>query len=220
MALGIAASLMVCGCETITQAVTDYFKDKEDDLAPTLAATYFDGPRVRVGVVLIVQVSTLSQAPTTMQAQVDQDGNIVLPLLLQKPVHCDGLTLKALTDKLVQEYAVYYKQPQIMVMFAPFDAKGGSVSPYGTITVLGEVGSPGPVNVPSTRDLTVTKVIHDAGGLKPFADKHRIRVTRCDKDGNQTRFIVDFEEIGKDGRIDKDLRLCAGDVVWVPQTWY
>ena len=31
---------------------------------------------------------------------------------------------------------------------------------------------------------------------------------------------VDLKEIGKDGRPDKDMLLRAGDVVWVPETWY
>ncbi len=106
----------------------------------------------------------------------------------------------------------------ITVTFAPYDGKG--VSPWGTVAVLGEVGRPGPVNMPSTMDLTVTKVLQEAGGCKPFADKTSIRVTRCDKDGNQVRTIVNLNEIGKDGRVDKDMSLRAGDVVWVPETWY
>ena len=31
---------------------------------------------------------------------------------------------------------------------------------------------------------------------------------------------MDINEIGKGGRIDKDMPLRAGDVVWVPETWY
>lgn len=214
------ASVMLSGCATVTEWVSNLFKDSDPPMAPDFAAVYFDGPRVRKGVALVVQVSTLSQQPVTMHVQVDQSGNIILPLLLRDPVACDGLTLEALKDKLVAAYSVYYKQPQIMVTFAPFDAKSGSVSPWGTVTVLGEVGSPGPVNVPSTMDLTVTKVLRDAGGMRPFADKRNVQVTRCDKDGKQTKYIVNIDEIGKDGRIDKDMTLCAGDVVWVPETWY
>ena len=86
--------------------------------------------------------------------------------------------------------------------------------------MLGEVGNPGPVNMPATMDLTVTKVLQSAGGLRPFADRSKIVVTRCDKDGNQIRTLVDINEIGKDGRVDKDMTLRAGDVVWVPETWY
>ena len=216
----LIASITLCGCATITEIVSNIGKDEEPPMAPDFAAVYFDGPRVRKGVELIVQVSTIAQQPVTMQVRVDQIGNIILPHLLREPVPCDGLTLDAVKDKLIKEYSVYYKQPQVMVTFAPFDARSGSVSPWGTVTVLGEVANPGPVNVPSTMDLTVTKVLRDAGGMRPYADKRNIQITRCDKDGKQTKYWVNIDEIGKDGRIDKDMTLCAGDVVWVPETWY
>ncbi len=221
MILMAVACILLSGCATITETVSNAFKPKETAVEETLAATYVDGPRVRIGVGLIVQVSTLSQQPTTMQVQVDQSGNIVLPYLLQEPVACNGMKLDDLKDKLIKEYSYFLKQPQVMVTFAPFDSsRSGGVSPWGTITVLGEVANPGPVNVPSTMDLTVTKVLQLSGGLKPFADKRNVRVTRCDARGKQTRFTVNIDEIGKEGRIDKDITLNAGDVVYVPETWY
>lgn len=184
----------------------------------SVVATWWDGPRIRPGVALIIQVGTIAAPPTVLEALVDQKGEITLPLLLQEPIACDGLTLEALKAKLVKAYSKYYHQPMITVTFAPYDGRG--VSPWGTVTVLGEVANPGPVNMPPTMDLTVTKVLQAAGGCKPFADKTSILVTRCDKDGEQTRTVVSINEIGKDGRIDKDMPLRAGDVVWVPETWY
>lgn len=204
---------LVCGCETIGGAFSG--REKVDS---AVVATWWDGPRIRPGVQLYVQVGTASTPPAKMEVLVDQNGDITLPLLLEDPVACDGLTLEALKHKLVKAYSKFYRQPMITVTFAPYDGKG--VSPWGTVTVLGEVGNPGPVNMPATMDLTVTKVLQAAGGCKPFADKTAIRVTRCDKDGNQTRTYVNINEIGKDGRVDKDMPLRAGDVVWVPETWY
>ena len=212
---GVCAA--VCGCTTVSDAFHDAFS-KHEQVDSSVVATWWDGPRIRPGISLIVQVSSVATAPTTMNVLVDQSGDITLPLLLQEPVACDGLTLEALKQKLVKAYSKYYRQPMVTVTFAPYDGKG--VSPWGTVTVLGEVGNPGPVNMPATMDLTVTKVLQAAGGCKPFADKTAIRVTRCDKDGNQTRTLVNINEIGKDGRVDKDMPLRAGDVVWVPETWY
>ena len=94
------------------------------------------------------------------------------------------------------------------------------VSPWGSVTVLGEVGRPGPVDVPATMDLRLTRAIMLAGGANAIADKRRVLVTRCDKDGKQTKTRVDLIEIGEDGRPDKDMLLKAGDVVWVPMSWY
>ena len=207
------ATLFAGGCESIVDA----FRSKEA-VDSAVVATWWDGPRIRPGIFLASQVGTVAAPPTTMEVLVDQNGDITLPLLLQEPVACDGLTLDSLKQKLVKAYSKYLRQPMITVTFSPYDGKG--VSPWGTVTVLGEVANPGPVNMPATMDLTVTKVLQAAGGCRPFADKKNIRVTRCDKDGNQTRTYVDINEIGKDGRIDKDMSLRAGDVVWVPETWY
>lgn len=209
---------MVCACLGGCAWLDDAFRDTNSKVDSSVVAKWWDGPRIVPGVALIVQVGTAASPPATMNVLVDQKGDITLPLLLQEPVACDGLTLEALRQKLIKAYSVYYRQPQITVTFAPYDGKG--VSPWGTVTVLGEVSRPGPVNMPATMDLTVTKVLQEAGGLKPFADKSNIRVTRCDMDGRQTRFKVNLNEIGKDGRPDKDISLRAGDVVYVYETWY
>ena len=210
----MAALAGACGCEMLHDAFSE-----RHQVDSSVVATWWDGPRIRPGIALIIQVGAVGAPPLPpMEVLVDQNGAITLQHLLQKPVACDGLTLEALKQKLVKAYSVYYRQPQVTVTFAPYDGKG--VSPWGTVTVLGEVANPGPVNMPATMDLTVTKVLQAAGGLKPFADKSNIRVTRCDKDGNQTRTTVNLNEIGKDGRIDKDMSLKAGDVVYVYETWY
>ena len=214
IALWLFACGCICGCETLVES----FRDKQENVDSAVVATWWDGPRIRPGIQLVVQVGTVAAPPTTMNVIVDQKGDVTLPLLLQEPIACDGITLEAFKQKLVKAYSKYLRQPMITVTFAPFDGKG--VSPWGTVTVLGEVGNPGPVNMPATMDLTVTKVLQAAGGCKPFADKTAIRVTRCDKDGNQTRTVVNINEIGKDGRVDKDMPLRAGDVVWVPERWY
>ena len=213
--VSLLAVVCVCGCET----VQEFLGMGNQKVDPSVVATWWDGPRIRPGVNLIVQVGVASASATVMNVEVDQNGEITLPYLLKEPVVCDGLTLDALKQKLTKAYLEYLRQPMITVTFGPFDARGG-VSPWGTVTVLGEVSRPGPVNMPSTMDMTVTKVLQEAGGCKPFADKSSIRVTRCDRDGTQTRTIVDIKEIGKDGRVDKDMLLRAGDVVWVPETWY
>lgn len=212
-----AVCMCVCGCEFLKN-IHDGAHDESDKFDSAVVAKWWDGPRIVPGVALIVQVGTISAPPVVMEVQVDQKGEITLQHLLTAPVACNGLTLDALRQKLIKAYSVYYRHPQVSVTFAPYDGRG--VSPWGTVTVLGEVANPGPVNMPSTMDLTVTKVIQAAGGLKPFADRTKIKVTRCDKDGKQTKIYVDLNEIGKEGRIDKDMVLRPGDVVYVYETWY
>lgn len=202
--------MTLCGCRTIV----DLFFSKEEPVDVTAAPTWVpEGkPRIRPGILLQVVVGAPGVQPASMEAQVDQNGALPLPYLLTEPVQCDGLTLEDFQQKLTKIYQEYIKRPQISVKFAPFDLKQG-VSPYGTVTVMGEVANPGPVNMPPTMDLTVTKALQIAGGTKPFADKRRVRVTRCAEDGSKTTTIVDLIEIGEKGRIDKDMLLRPGDVV-------
>jgi len=209
-----AACISAYGCRSIA----GLFK-QEELIDVDAAARYWDGPRIGPGMLLVVQVGSATLAPKEMQVMVDQNGEITLPYLLQAPVACDGLGLEPLKQKLVKEYSVYIRQPQVSVTFGPYDQHNG-VSPWGTVKVMGEVAQPGPINMPATMDMTVTKVLQVAGGVKPFADKSRILVTRCDKEGRRTRTRIDLREIGEDGRFDKDMILKAGDVVYVPETWY
>lgn len=211
MIVGFAAiTAMAVAAETNTGGLAAKVNSPEK-----VVATWWDGPRMRPGVALVVEVGAIGMSPNTMNVIVDQKGNITLPYLLKEPIYCDGFTLETLKLKLVRAYSSYYRQPMVEVSFAPYDGKG--VSPWGAVTVLGEVGKPGPVNMPASMGLTITKVLKSAGGCKPSADKTRIRVTRCDRDGLQWRTSVNINEIGKmDGRVDKDMPLRPGDVVWVP----
>ena len=212
--LVLTVCALMTGCETVSEVIGIRKKDTSAEVSPV----WWDGPRVRPGVALVIQVGTPATAPTTIETLVDQNGDITLPLLLQEPVHCDGLQLEELKQNLVKAYSKFYRQPQVTVTFAPYDGRG--VSPWGTVTVLGEVGSPGPVNIPSTMELTVTKVLQMAGGVKGYADRSKIKVSRREKDGRISKSTINLKEIGEGGRVDKDMVLRAGDVVWVPETWY
>ncbi len=218
-AAGAVIASLLCAFTGGCRSVEKIIWPEDDPIDAAAVAKYWDGPRIGPGMALEIQVGSATTAPKEMGVLVDQNGEITLPYLLQEPVACDGLGLEALKQKLVKEYSVYIRQPQVTVTFGRYDERSG-VSPWGTVTVLGEVGNPGPVNMPATMDMTVTKVLQVAGGVKPFANKSRIIVTRCDKDGNQTRTRVNLHEIGEDGRFDKDMILKAGDVIYVPETWY
>lgn len=214
LALLAALCVLMHGCFVI-----DLFSSQDDTWDP--GGTWTDGswvptgkPRIKPGVVLNVRVSATGISPVEMAAQVDQGGYLTLPYLLTEPVLCDSLTLDACQQKLLKAYLQYLRQPQVTVWFAPIDPKLG-VSPYGTVKVLGEVVMPGPINMPPTMDLTVTKVLKEAGGTKQFADKHRVRVTRRLEDGTSKTIMVDLVEIGEKGRSDKDIVLKPGDVVYV-----
>ena len=200
------------GCQSLLQ------ESHGNSVDADVLATYFDGPKVRPGVALAISVTaTGTQGQAAKQYFVDADGYIAMELVGQ--IKCDGLTLVGLQQKITAAYKEFFLDPHVTATFI-YQAGGGMVSPWGTVTVLGEVNRPGPVDVPSTMDLRVTRALQLSGGTTGIADKRNIRVTRCDKDGRQTKTTVDLIEIGKEGRPDKDMLLKAGDVVWVPMSWY
>lgn len=211
-------SVLFClgGCETI-KGILDG-SDNPAEVDPSVMATYFGEPKVRPGIVLAISVTATGQPGSdSKQYPVDAEGYITMNLVGR--VKVDGLTLVAVQEKVAQAYKEYYLSPNVNAVFV-YQPGQNMVSPWGTVTVLGEVHRPGPVDVPSTQDLRVLKALQLAGGVSSMADKRRVQVTRCDKDGRKTKTKVDLIEIGEDGRADKDMLLKAGDVIWVPQTWY
>jgi polysaccharide export outer membrane protein len=204
-----------CGCETLLSALEN---QPEEDVDANVLATYFDGPKVRPGVALGISVTaTGTQGDMAKQYFVDAEGYISMELVGR--IKCDGLSLVALQEKVTAAYKEYFIDPHVTATFV-YQPGLNMVSPWGTVTVLGEVARPGPVDVPSTMDLRLTRALQLAGGANPIADKRRVLVTRCDKDGKQTKTRVNLVEIGEEGRPDKDMLLKAGDVVWVPMSWY
>lgn len=204
----------LAGCfpvDYIRQAFDPQQQDMPEDMM--LDEEYDDGtPRIRPGVVLVVQVSVVGEPTRTMDLMVDPKGMLTVPdPTLQIPaVACDKMTTEELQQELVRRYQQYILQPQVTVRFGPIP--DGGVSPYGFVRVMGMVSRPGPVNMPATRCLTLTQAVQAAGGLRPFANKERIQVTRREKDGSKTKFFLDYDAIGQGGA--EDIRLRSGDVVY------
>ncbi|MBP5320667.1 MAG: polysaccharide biosynthesis/export family protein [Kiritimatiellae bacterium] len=175
-------------------------------------------PKIQPGLTLGIGVAASGAvAMQEAQKEVNQNGEILIPLL--GAVKCEGLTLNEFEEKLKESFKAYYNDPQVSVRFA-YTPNSQMKSPWGTVLMMGEVAKQGPVNVPPTRDLTVTRALMLAGNATGMADKHKVRVWRREADGKLKRFVVDVVKIGKEGRLDLDIPVRAGDVIWVPQSWY
>lgn len=200
----------LCGCSM--------FKRSEPDFGEMTVYVPTGEPQIVSGLTLKVAVTASgAETVTASMAEVNANGEILLPLI--GAVGCEGLTIIELQDKIKEAYKDYYIEPQVTVSFA-YVENAGMKSPWGSVLMMGEIARPGPVNMPSTRDLTVTRAVMLAGGATALANKSKIRVTRREEDGSLKRFTVNIEKIGKEGRSDLDLALKPGDVVWIPESWY
>ena len=191
----------------------------QGDEKAEFADWFEDGdPKISSGLVLRIGIIA-SGVPIVeeIQREVNMNGEILMTLI--GGIKCVGLTIFELQKVLEEQYAKYYHDPQATVSFA-YAPGSGLKSPWGSVLVMGAVGKEGPVDMPSTRDLTVIRVLMLAGGVSPIGDKTKVRVARRTKEGDLLRYRVNVKRIGEKGRYDLDLKLRPGDVVWVPETWY
>jgi protein involved in polysaccharide export with SLBB domain len=203
---------LICGCWTWPTSDKAGFDEQ---------ARYIEEgePKIKPGLTLRVSLtaSGAAEVQETLK-EVSANGEILMPHI--GAVKCEGLTVAELQEKIKTAYKSFFIDPQVTVGFPPYLEGSGLKSPWGEVLMMGEVTRPGPVNMSSTRDLTVTRALMLAGGATPLADKGNVKVTRRGKDGSLKKFVVNIDKIGKEGRSDLDIVLKPGDVIYVPESWY
>jgi polysaccharide export outer membrane protein len=81
--------------------------------------------------------------------------------------------------------------------------------------VLGQVNKPGPLDLPTNTKVTVSMAIASAGSYTKFASTGSLQVLRHAPTGVRN-LVVDLDAI-LDGRVDLDVEVQPGDVIWVPE---
>jgi len=82
--------------------------------------------------------------------------------------------------------------------------------------VLGAVHKPGNIEVPNDARMTVSMAVSQAGSYTKFAATGRVQVLRRTLTGEVRKIVVDLDSV-LDGKLELDLQLLPGDVVWVPE---
>lgn len=95
---------------------------------------------------------------------VDARGEIEMPRIGK--VQAEGLTKQELSDVIKGKLSTQLSQPSVIIRFLNF-----------RITVLGEVGSPGLLNIPTER-LTVLEALGMAGGVTEFGKIKEVKILR------------------------------------------
>jgi len=150
-----------------------------------------------------IEISVLPQEELNRRVIIRPDGKISLPLI--GDVEAEGLTPMQLSDRLTEEFSKYVKNPSVAVIVTGFFSK--------RIYVIGEVFRQGPV--PYTGDMTVFEAVEEAGSFTRRASLGRVILVRGDLKNPQVN-DVNLSEVIKKGRIEHDLFLQPGDIVFVP----
>ncbi|HEX2211260.1 MAG TPA: polysaccharide biosynthesis/export family protein [Longimicrobium sp.] len=110
----------------------------------------------------IIRVHIYQEDDISGDYPIDEDGDVVLPLIGEKRV--TGIPLRQLRDTLVSEFRVHLRNPAILV------------TPLRRVHVLGEVRSPGLFLIDPT--ITLAGAIAMAGGATSNGDMGRVRIVR------------------------------------------
>ena len=134
---------------------------------------------------------------------VDIEGNINMPRI--GTIHAEGLTKAELEQVIKARLQGQLTNPGVIIRFMNF-----------RITVLGEVGSPGVLNIPTER-LSILEAVGMAGGVTEFGKIKEVKILR---ENNGVRQLGTLDLTSKSIFNSEYYQLKQNDVVLVDQNRY
>jgi polysaccharide export outer membrane protein len=146
---------------------------------------------------------------------VTDSGDIEVPYIGRVPAVNKTCRQLAAEIKTSLEKDYYYQATVIIAV--DLMARTAAKSP-GRVYLVGAVRLPGPVELPGDEVLTLSRAILRGGGFTDYADRRHVKVTRKDTSNKEEKktFVVDVGEIFDKGKIESDLVLEPGDLIFVP----
>jgi len=154
----------------------------------------------------VISVEVYQEDDLAKQARIEGDGTVTLALIGK--VKVANMTVaeaqSLITDLYNRDYIV---DPQVSVLVISFSPK--------FVRVLGNVGSPGNVQIPPDKELTLIDAITQCRGVTRLGDDKNMTITRIKENGQIQSFEINFKKI-KTGDA-KDYVLQEGDTIYVPE---
>jgi polysaccharide biosynthesis/export protein len=212
--------IVTVACNPTKRATYNYLEDVNDTTFKK--AVYMAEPIIQKTDLLSIQVysastdpkvdqlynlpalSTATQANTQLQGYlVDQQGNIEMPRI--GVLHAEGLTKRQLSEQIKAKLQGQLTDPSVIIRFLSFK-----------VTVLGEVGTPGVLNVQTER-LNILEAVGMAGGVTEFGKIKQVKVLR-EEEGNRELGVLDLTS--KSIFQSRFFQLQQNDIVMVDKTAY
>lgn len=155
----------------------------------------------------LIEIQVFQEPDLHKQIRVEADGTIVLPLINRVTV--GDLSIDEAQKRIEELYNKdYLVNPQVSLLVLEYHIR--------KVDILGQVNSPGPVEIPPNRVLTLVEAISRAGSFTRLAKRTAVQVTRIEKDGKKTVFELDADKMmGESESVDFPLK--DGDTVFVPE---
>ena len=155
----------------------------------------------------VIQVEVYQEVDLDKSVRIEGDGTVALALIGK--VKLAGMAVaeaqSLITDLYNRDYLV---DPQISLLVVSFAPR--------VIRVLGSVNSPGVVEIPPDRDLTLTEAIAGVNGISRLGNPKSLKIKRVNGDRGALQMEVNFSKIVTDPDVD-DVVLQEGDTIWVPE---
>lgn len=155
----------------------------------------------------VLQVEVYQEEDLNKSVRVEGDGSVALALVGK--VKVSGMTVaeaqSLITDLYNRDYLV---DPQVSLLVVNFSMK--------VVRILGSVNSPGVVQIPPDRELTLTEAIAGVNGISRLGNPKSLTIKRVDENGRARQMEVNFSKIVTDPDM-KDIVLQEGDTIWVPE---
>jgi polysaccharide export outer membrane protein len=150
----------------------------------------------------LLEITVFELPELNQTVRVSEDGSITLSLLGK--VDVATLTAQQLEKKLAALLDEQYTKGAHVTVF---------IQEYQKVSVLGAVGRPGMYELVGPTNLLT--ILAQAGGLTNLAMKD-IYIYRQDKNGEQTRIVVNIEDLTNNGSPALNIELQPKDIVTVP----
>mgnify|MGYP006427789247 CR=1 FL=1 len=155
----------------------------------------------------VIEVQVYQEEDLNKSVRIEGDGSVNLALIGK--VKVGGMTVGEAQSLITELYnRDYLVDPQVSLLVVSFSPK--------VVRVLGSVNSPGVVQMPPDRDLTLTEAIAQVNGISRLGNPKSVAIKRVDESGSARRMEVNFSKIVSDPDM-KDVVLKEGDTVWVPE---
>lgn len=138
--------------------------------------------------------------------QIDPSGNIYVPLVGK--VKASGLTISQLNEKIASGLSKYIVDPQVDINVSSLKSQ--------KVHILGEVNSPGTFTL--DQKMLAWEAISQAGGFTTDANQKGVLLVR-NENGVARVAALNIHDMLKTGKIDQDINLRSGDVIYVPPSF-
>ncbi|MFZ4695086.1 MAG: polysaccharide biosynthesis/export family protein [Verrucomicrobiia bacterium] len=203
----LAAALAATARAATTQESSSPGPRTETDLAHEQQTALRD---YRVAPMDTLSLSVYQEPDLTRDVRVSQTGAITVPLLGN--VEVAGLRVSEVEEKITLLLKKdFIRNPQVLVSVKDYSSR--------RVFVLGEVRTPGPIEIPPEEALSLLQVIARVGGFTNLAATDHVRIRRTER-GKVETFEVNATDLMKRGRINKDIDLRPGDVIVVPTRFF